>query len=186
MTSYSFWQRTLHWSVALCTVLAIPLGLWMTARAHSNLWDALTNALYGSHKLLGVTVLLLMLPRLILKLSLATPPYPPSSSRVFVRAASALHWAVYALLIMVPLLGWAGVTAYPALITLAGYHLPALPFIAKDQALAKQLFALHGTLAWLLAALIALHVGAAFKHRWFNRDGIFERMWPGRNRRNPK
>jgi len=91
-----------------------------------------------------------------------------------------MHGLLYVLLFAVPLLGWAGVTAYPALITVAGYHLPAMPGITPNEALAKQLFALHGTLAFVLGALVIGHIAAALKHLMFNRDGVFERMWPSR------
>jgi cytochrome b561 len=90
-----------------------------------------------------------------------------------------MHGLLYVLLVAVPLLGWAGVTAYPALITVAGQHLPAMPLIAQNEALAKQLFAAHGTLALVLGALIIAHICAALKHLFINRDEIFARMWPG-------
>jgi len=83
---------------------------------------------------------------------------------------------MYLLLLVVPLLGWAGVSAFPALITIAGYHLPAMPGIPKDQALAKQIFEIHGTLAMALLILVVGHVAAALKHLFINRDNVFQRM----------
>jgi len=80
-------------------------------------------------------------------------------------------------LIVVPLLGWAGVTAYPALITLGSYHLPAMPGIPKDQALAKQLFEIHGNLALVLAGLAVAHAAAGLHHLLLKKDGVFQRMW---------
>ena len=73
MTPYRPTQRLLHWLVALCLVVLFVLGLWMTARAAANLWDDQTNLLYGLHKALGFTVLLLMLLRIFLKLRTAAP-----------------------------------------------------------------------------------------------------------------
>jgi cytochrome b561 len=95
--------------------------------------------------------------------------------------AKTMHGLLYALLFAVPLLGWAGVTAYPALITVAGYHLPAMPWVTQDAALAKQLFELHGTLAFVLVAFVVCHIAAALVHLFFKRDGVFERMWPSKS-----
>lgn len=81
---------------------------------------------------------------------------------------------------MVPLLGWAGVTAYPALITVGGFDLPAMPGIAKDEAFAKQLFQIHGYLALLLVGIACAHIAAALAHLLIKKDGVFQRMWIGR------
>lgn len=180
MTPYRPAQRLLHWLVALSIPVLFMLGLWMTARASANLWDDQTNLLYGSHKALGIGVLCLMALRLFFKLRRAAPAYPAGLSPTLIFLARTVHILLYVLLFAVPLLGWAAVTAYPALITVAGYHLPAMPWITPNEALAKQLFAIHGWLAFALGALALGHIAAALKHLLFNRDGVFERMWPGK------
>jgi cytochrome b561 len=73
------------------------------------------------------------------------------------------------------LFGWAGVTAFPALITLGGYHLPAMPLVPENSDLAARLFAIHGALAIALSVLIAGHIAAAMRHM-LRKDGIFRRM----------
>lgn len=180
MTPYRPTQRLLHWLVALSIPVLFTLGLWMTARAGANLWDDQTNLLYGLHKALGFTVLCLMVLRLFFKLRTAAPAYPVSVSPTLILLAKIVHILLYGLLLAVPLLGWAAVTAYPALITVAGYHLPAMPGITPNEALAKQLFTLHGTLAFALGILALGHIAAALKHLLFHRDGVFERMWPSK------
>jgi cytochrome b561 len=121
-----------------------------------------------------------MVLRLFFKLRTAAPAYPVSVSPTLMLLAKIVHILLYGLLFAVPLLGWAAVTAYPALITVAGYHLPAMPGITPNEALAKQLFALHGTLAFALGILALGHIAAALKHLLFHRDGVFERMWPSK------
>jgi cytochrome b561 len=150
----------------------------MTARAGANLWDDQTNLLYGLHKAVGFGVLLIMVVRFFFKLRATAPAYPASVSTTQIQLAKFLHALLYALLFAVPLSGWAGVTAYPALITIAGYHLPPMPGVVQNEALAKQLFELHGMLAFMLAALVLCHVAAALVHLLIKRDGVFERMWP--------
>jgi cytochrome b561 len=58
--------------------------------------------------------------------------------------------------------------------------LPLPDFVPKDQALAEVLKPLHGDLAWVLFALVALHVAAVGKHMIIDRDGLIRRMLPGR------
>lgn len=175
--TYSLTARLLHWLTALFVVSLVVLGLWMTERAGANLWDALTNTLYSWHKLIGFTLLFLTALRLIVKLRTVRPSYPASVSPLAIKMAAMVHGILYLLLLVVPLLGWAGVTAYPALITVGGYDLPAMPGVPKDQALAKQLFEVHGNLALVLAGLAAAHIAAALGHLVFKKDGVFQRMW---------
>jgi cytochrome b561 len=115
--------------------------------------------------------------RFVLKMNSKTPAYPNSISPFVVKVASVVHYTLYGLLLIVPLLGWAGVTAYPALITVGGYSLPAMPGIPKNEAIAKQLFQVHGLLAMTLLAIALLHVMAALNHLIIKRDGIFQRIW---------
>jgi cytochrome b561 len=179
-TRYALSRRLLHWLIALLVLGLLPIGLWMTSRSQADIWDALTDQLFGVHKAIGFTVLWLMVLRAFLRLRSGQPPYPLSMPKRLAYAASTLHMLLYILLLAVPLLGWAGVTAYPALITLAGYNLPAMPFVPQNADLSKQLFAIHGTLALVLGVLILGHIGAALKHLLINRDGIFQRMWFGK------
>lgn len=167
--------RALHWLMALMVFGLIPVGLWMTARGEAGIWDGLTNALYSWHKAIGFLVLLLMVVRLGMKVFMRAPPYPSSLSPSLQKAAKSLHHLMYVLLFAVPLLGWAGVTAFPALITVGGYHLPAMPSVPIDRALSGVLFQLHGFAAMALALLLIGHVGAALRHL-FRADGIFKRM----------
>lgn len=165
----------MHWTMALMIVVSIPIGIVMAERAEANLWGEFTDTLYAWHKAIGFAVLLLMIVRIAIKLRMAAPALPDTLPRAFQIAAKASHHSIYLLLVVVPLLGWAGVTAFPALITLGGYDLPAMPFIPQDRDLAAQLFGLHGTLALVLTGLLLVHIGAAFRHM-FKKDGIFKRM----------
>lgn len=177
---YAGGSRMLHWLVAALVFVLVPVGIWMAGRAEINLFDDLTNTLYAWHKAIGATVLLLMLVRIIFKLRHDSPPYPATLSRRQILAAKSLHHLLYLLLVLTPLLGWAGVTAFPALITLGGYNLPAMPLVPEDQALATRLFEIHGACALLLATLIVGHIGAALLHLFIHKDGVFQRMWFGR------
>ncbi|HQT20194.1 MAG TPA: cytochrome b/b6 domain-containing protein [Polynucleobacter sp.] len=174
---HSILARGIHWFTALAILILVILGFWMTQRAAANLWDNLTNMLYGWHKLIGFSVLLITIFRFFLKLSSKTPEYPNNISPRLMRVASKVHYILYGLLFIVPMLGWAGVTAYPALITIGGYSLPAMPGIPKSELIAKQIFQIHGLLAMALIAVALLHIAAALNHLIIKRDGIFQRIW---------
>ncbi len=180
VSKYALGSRILHWLIAALVLVLIPVGLWMASRAEINLFDDLTNTLFAWHKAIGFTVLLLMVVRIVVKTRNATPAYPASLPRWQVIAAKSLHHLLYVLLVVTPLLGWAGVTAFPALITLGGYDLPAMPFVPQDEALATQLFGIHGVFAITLGVLAAGHIAAAVMHLVVKRDGVFQRMWLGR------
>lgn len=167
--------RALHWLMALLVLTLIPVGLWMTARAEADIWGKLTDSLYSWHKAIGFSVLLLMVIRILFKILLTTPPYPDTLPRKLQLAAKGLHHLLYVFLVLTPLFGWAGVTAFPALVTVGGYDLPAMPLVPEDSELAARLFAIHGALALTLAALLAGHIAAAIRHMLL-RDGIVRRM----------
>jgi len=175
VAKYPLAWRLMHWTMALMIVVLIPIGIVMAERAEANLWGGLTDTLYAWHKAIGFAVMLLMIVRIIIKVRMAAPAYPDSFPRGLQIAAKASHHLIYVLLVLVPLLGWAGVTAFPALITLGGYDLPAMPFVPQDRTLAAQLFGLHGNLAIVLTVLLIGHIGAAIRHM-FKKDGIFRRM----------
>lgn len=180
MNRYALPRRVVHWAIAVCVVVLVPVGLWMVARGEANLWDQLTNTLYGIHKATGFSVLLLMALRIVFKLRSADPAWPADFPRARRIAAKSLHHTFYLLLVLVPLLGWAGVTAFPALIVFPGLDLPPMPFVPVDEALALRLFQIHGALALLLALLVLGHIGAALQHLLIARDGLFQRIWFGR------
>lgn len=173
---FSVTQRWLHWIVALMVLILLPVGFWMVDRAQADIWDDLTGTLYASHKAFGFLVLWLVAWRLILRATNQAPGYPASVSEPIRRLAKTTQWLMYALLMCIALLGWAGVTAFGALNTLWGLHLPAMPGIAVDKELAKEIFAIHGWLAVALCVLLFLHIAGALKHRLVDRDGVFEHM----------
>ncbi|HSI40696.1 MAG TPA: cytochrome b [Xanthobacteraceae bacterium] len=173
---YSYPARLLHWGVAAFVAVLIPLGLYMVARGKATDFDALTGSLYSLHKLLGFLVLWLIVVRVLVRLTRGAPP-PVATLTPFERIASrAVHFALYVLLLVVPPLGWAGVSAYPALDVFGLFNLPAI--LPPNEALANRILGLHGLAAQILGILVLLHIAAALHHRFIKRDGVLRRMWP--------
>jgi cytochrome b561 len=175
---YSVTARRLHWITAAAVLVMIPLGLGMTYRGNTlNIWDGLTNALYSSHKLIGFTVLWLSAGRLVYRLVHGAPPDEPTLEWWQKAGSHLVHWALYGLLLTVPLLGWLGVSYFPSLTLFGLFDLPAL--VKPDEATAKRVLWLHGWLAILLALCVGAHIGAALFHYFIRRDGVLRRMLPG-------
>ncbi|MFQ5567359.1 MAG: cytochrome b [Paracoccaceae bacterium] len=175
---YHLLQRLLHWAVALCVIFVLPLGLTLGVLGFEGLknnfgMDA-TNFIYKYHKTFGVIILVLMIARLAARLILGKPEYDaplPGISRVASRIS---HWMLYVLLLIQPVLGWTATSAggFPA--EFFNWKLPAL--LAKDPALSKTLYALHGTVGLLLLVLVTIHISAALAHRYMLRDTVMKRM----------
>ena len=175
---YSAAARRFHWITVAAVFTMIPLGLGMTYRGNTlDIWDGLTNSLYSAHKLLGFLVLWLTAGRLAYRLLRGAPPDEPTLAWWQKAASHLVHWALYGLLLIVPLLGWIGVSLYPALTIFDLFNLPALA--APNEEAAKRVLALHGWLAILLALAIAGHIVAALSHHFIRKDGVLRRMLPG-------
>lgn len=178
-TAYSPLAKLLHW---LTVVMVFPLffvGLAMKDRAEANNFDATTNQMYSMHKLMGFILLWLILARSVYKLTKGSPPPVPTLTPFERIASAATHHLLYVLLLLVPLLGWAGVSAFPALTIFNAFSLPAI--LPPNEELAKTIFRFHGLFAKLMMLLVLAHIGAAFMHGVIKRDGVMNRMigwWP--------
>jgi len=169
---YAWPAMTLHWLIAALILVTLPLGWYMQDLPLSPT----KLQLFSYHKWIGVTVLLLVLPRLWVRLSYRPPallPAPVWQQRI----ALVTHGALYVLMAAVPLSGWlmSSAKGFPV-VYLGVLALPDL--VPKDRALGEVLQVLHQTLAFSLAGLIVLHVAAALKHQLINRDATLRRMLP--------
>ncbi len=173
---YSYTQRWLHWIVALLMLVTLPIGFWMASRGAAGLWGPLTNSLYSWHKAIGFLIIWLIVWRLALRALNRAPGYPDSVSVPVRRLATTTQWLIYALALTVALTGWASVTAFPALNTIFGWHLPPMPGISPDRALYTQIITIHYWAALALCGLLVLHLAGALKHRFIDRDGVFDHI----------
>lgn len=176
-TRYTHTAIALHWIIALLIFAAFGLGWYMV-----DLKISPAKLQYFSwHKWLGITVLGLAVLRLLWRLTHRPPPLPASTPRWQALAASAGHWALYGLLFAIPLSGWAYSSASGYPIVYLGYESLQLPdWVPKDKALAEQMKDLHDWLTTGLMAVVGVHVAAALKHHFIDRDGLLHRMWFGK------
>ena len=120
---YNLPARVLHWLTAGLVLIMVPLGLVIANEAGGPL----QSVLYSGHKSIGALILVLAVIRLGYRLTRKPPPLPDDIPALQRFAAHATHWALYALLFAMPLLGWAGTSAYPAPVPFFGlFELPPL------------------------------------------------------------
>ena len=162
-----------HWTLAVLLVGLLISGVVMHKEGVPNRF-----AIYPWHKSFGILVLFLSLGRLGWRLGHRPPPEPPGMPGWQVTASKATHWAFYALMIGMPLLGWAMVSASPLPIPTVLFDVvpwPDLP-LPEGEAQVGMWKNLHSIGAKLFIALLVLHVAAALKHQFIDRDGLLSRM----------
>ncbi|MEQ1695344.1 MAG: cytochrome b [Hyphomicrobiaceae bacterium] len=175
----------LHWATALFVLVLLGAGLWMTDAIKAPETRNFAFKVYQWHKSLGLTVLVLTVVRILWRVMNPPPPLPAGMTRFERGAASLAHAGLYALMLAIPLAGWAMVSASPLgfpTMVFGLFEWPHLPMLAslEDKKPAEALFKMaHKYLAFGAMALIALHVIAALKHHFVNRDDVLARMLPG-------
>lgn len=167
---YTHTAIALHWMLGVAIVASFCVGLYMTGLPFSPQ----RLKLYNWHKWAGVIILTLSALRLLWRLTHRPPPDVPMPLWQQ-RAAHVAHLLLYILFFSVPLMGWAYSSAAGFPIVLFGL-LPLPDFVPKDAALAELLKPWHAQLAYLMAALVALHALGALKHQLIDRDGLIRRM----------
>lgn len=174
MQRYTSVAILFHWLIAVLIIGTFTMGLVMT-----DIPGITPTKLkyYSWHKWAGVTILALATLRLLWRLTHRAPAYPASLPRWQQSAAHHLHSLLYVLMFAVPLSGYFYTLAAGVPVVYFGlFELPVL--IAPNPELKPILKGLHYWLNMTLAGLVALHVAAALKHVFIDRDGLFKRMLP--------
>lgn len=171
---YSTVAMWFHWTIAALVILNLSVGLLREG-------VAALRPLMGLHKAVGITVLLLTLGRVAWRLGHRPPPLPASVPGWQKGLSHGVHWALYALLILMPLTGWIMVSGPEGRRPLTWFALFDLPYLPVSGAAADSAHGGHELLAWVMLALAAIHVGAAILHL-VRRDGVVWRMAPALER----
>jgi cytochrome b561 len=156
--------------MAICILAMLFIGVGMVSTIEPK-----HLTLLSIHKPLGIAILLLALVRLAVRLRYGTPALPADLPEPLKIAAKLSHYALYALMIAMPLIGWGmlSAAAYPVIL-FPGVHLPVI--LPHSDRLHTLLWDAHFYLAFAFFALILLHVAAALFHALVRHDGVFDAM----------
>ena len=169
-THFAPLARLLHWLMAMMIIAMLFIGAGMAASV-SERHEWLLNL----HKPLGSAILLLVVVRLIVRFSTRQPPLPADLAPVQVLAAKLSHVLLYALMFILPVVGWAMISAAgdPVMLS-SSLQLPSiLPANPTTFAFLRKA---HTYLAYLLFFTVLLHLAAALFHGWIRRDGVLHSM----------
>ena len=173
---YSLAARLIHWLMAVGFGFMWGCGYAMTSLVEDD--SPLEDLLRDVHASVGVTLVALMFLRLFVCAISIRPPLPDTLSTVEEGAALMVHTLLYVLPVVVLALGWAQVNLGGHGVEWFGVAMPKV-FPTADS-LEETAELLHRWFAYATLALAALHVAAALKHRFINRDEVFHRMSLGR------
>ena len=166
-------SKWFHWLVAISVIIQAPLGI-ILVYAELGAWQ---DRLYNFHKSLGVLILILMILRVLNRLIVGAPAAEPTIARWQHSVSSAVHGALYVLLILQALVGYWANSAFGASTPFFGlFEIPAIG--GKNDALSNTLFMLHRWIGIALVILVGIHVAAALQHYFIQRDGVLQRMLP--------
>ena len=172
---YSGTAKTLHWLVVLL-LIAQFIFAWIMPDIRR---DTPVTTLISLHFTFGIIILAVAIVRLGFRL-IQGEPEPVATLQTWERRVSSItYWLLYALLFVVPILGWINSSYRGMPIVMFGLELPQL--VAKGAAGWGWTGDVHGLLSnYVMLALVALHVAAALFHYFVRKDGVFQRMLPGR------
>ena len=166
-------SKSLHWLVVALVLAMAWIGLRMGDMPNGP--DKI--ATYALHKSIGLSILALVVLRLSWRMHAGAPAPVPGTPALQERVASLAHWALYALLLAMPLSGW--VLNSAAGFPLQWFGLVNLPALAgKDHDLHELAEEIHELLFWAMAIVAVLHAAAALYHHLFMRDATLARMLP--------
>jgi cytochrome b561 len=159
-----------HWTMFVLVLIVGTLGL-----LHDD-WPKQTQAFWiNVHAMVGLLLWLVLFARFGWRLSHPPPPLPADVGVLTRRVSGLVHWALYALLFAIPILGMVTFIYHGRVFDFGLFKLD--PGVKSNRAIFHPTEDIHGYLAYALFALAGLHAAAALWHRLVRRDGVLSRMW---------
>ncbi len=170
---YGLIAQIFHWLIVALVITQFVLA----NRAEDLPLGAAKLATLAQHKSIGITILLLAILRLLWRLLGETPALPVTTAAWQRGAARVTHVLLYALLLIIPLFGWLMSSARNFPVSWFGWvTLPDL--IAPDMQAFEFFEDAHEVAGQVLFIIALVHIGAALKHHFINRDDVLRRMLP--------
>lgn len=172
--SYGSVTKTLHWLIAL-----LVLGMLIVGFVMASLPEGPTqHSLIAWHKSIGMTLLLLMVIRLGWRFANPPPALPATVPHWEHLAARSLQNLFYLLLFAMPISGWVMSSLGGHSVMVWGWFNAALP-VAQNKQMADNVWTAHVVIAWVIIGCLALHIAAALKHHFIEKNNVLRRMLPG-------
>ena len=169
--TYTRLARGIHWLMAILIIGMLTLGWFMVANEDEPGGDKY----FMIHISIGVILFSLVFLRLIWRFNHPPGRLPAQLSHLQVRVSKISHWCLYGVMFLMPFVGLMGILLNNDEAVFFGYQIPRL--ITANQSLSELFFSFHTVIAWIFAGLISVHILAALKHLFINKDGVFQRMW---------
>ncbi len=173
MPRYTLPARALHWLIAALILAMFTLGWWVVFATPKD--RALEDLLYTLHESTGLVIWVLVAARLAIRRANPPPPLPAGTPRAARIAAAINHRALYALLLVQPIVGFFDTNAWDSPVVWYGI-VPIPSPIAPDKVLAPRLSLLHKGVGLLILLAVAAHLAGVAYHQAIRRDGLLRRM----------
>ncbi len=170
---YALSSRIIHWIMAALIIFMLALGLYMSDMPK----DAVNRMeIYGLHKSLGALALILIIVRIVNRFIFKAPALPDSFPKVEKVLAHLGHIALYLLMIIAPLSGYLMSNSFGYPVSLFALQMPFL--IGTNLEMAPFFKEAHEISTTLLMIVIAIHIAAVVKHRFFDKaeNDVLKRM----------
>jgi cytochrome b561 len=160
--------------MAAIILAALLLGLWASFLTPGT---PVRQGVLEVHKSLGITAFLIALPRIAYRILSNAPGNEADWGWITRTAARAAHISLYVMMLFMPLTGYAFSAA-------GGYSLPWFGvfqwprLLARDPSLSRAGEMLHDKGAWIIYAIVLLHIAAVAWHQFYRRDKVLRRMLP--------
>jgi len=173
-TQYGFVSKLLHWTL----FLLVSANFILITRVDMLIkGDARISQLVNLHRSIGVLVLLLAALFIYWEISHPKPALPKNMNKPSRILAKSVHGLMFLLLLALPISGYVMSTLAGKTISFFGlFNLPVL--LAANKPMAKEVFEVHGALAFTLLILVLIHVAASFYHHLVKKDNVLVRMLP--------
>lgn len=183
-TRYDGGARFFHWLVVLLFLAEVPAGIAMVVPAVNNDFENLPgvqqstiDALYVFHKGLGAVLLVVVLLRLLWRLTHRAPPLPATVPELERRIAGATHAFLYVLMVLAAATGYVHVVGLGFPIELLD-AIGVPPLLPRMERIAVAASFAHRFSVYVLTGVAAVHVAEVLRHHWVEKDGTLGRMWP--------
>jgi cytochrome b561 len=172
--AYTVTARVLHWLTAVLVLVMVPVGIVI-----ANEWGGPAQQwLYNLHKSVGALLLPIIVVRIVYRLTHPPAQLPQDIPAIQRFAAEANHWILYGLLLVQPIIGWIGTSAFPAPVPFFGlFELPSI--WPADRPFSDRMMAAHRFIGLAIGFFAAVHIAGALYHHFLRKDRVLMRMVAG-------